>query len=352
MAVEKLDGVGHYDTIPQMAGKWNDTGVNTAISIGTNPHGGNEIALSGGQIFMTLSYQPTWTCMWRENFGGAGWGPQVAIWKFSSNGTTLAGLYVEPDGSLTLYAGEHATFIANSGTLTPPFYLLQGRVSYHFAIKVVLTGSNPIIAAVTLKLNNLVLLSGSGSTGVNNAGLYAGSKGNRFDWFNPVTGGFAPAHLCDFLWVNPTGGTYQGFIGDVKIDTRFPATLKSNTAFPPWAPNIGTLVDAVNEQYPNGDVNYDFSGALGRLDFIFQPIPAFTGDIVAQQLLAYARKDDEGTKLFGLTVNGGIVGPNDISPGDTYSYASPLCMDQDPILISPWTLFNANTYNYGIEETA
>lgn len=345
--VEWLDGASHYTTVAQMDGKWNDTGVGTSITSATGSHGQNEISLGGGGIFVTLSYQSRMTMHWRERFVmGGGWGSAEPIFRMHSNGTILATLWVESDGTLTLWAGDRATLVGNTGV--SGWGALHPNTYYHFIVDATFSGSSPILANLALYMNGNILtpvLSGvSKSTGVNTSSLYGGAAVNRYDWLNPNISG--NGRVSDIVAINgDDGGTgrFTGPLGDLKIGTRY---MMSVTHSGMWSAHGGTLQSAISEHSPDEDTSYDDSDTNDDLlDGPFDPIPAFSGILVAQQLLARVRKDDEGTRHYELTVAGG--GGDDIYPGDNYSYGR-RCMDQDPRTNMQWVVADANSADYGM----
>jgi len=259
----------------------------------------------------------------------------------------MSSVILEDDGSLSLYAGNGANLISNSAHDSPAV-VLNPAVWYYIECKTQLSGSgtSTIVATCTLKVNGVIVGSGSASTGVlGNQTLTGSGLANYHQFANN-----GPTTLDDVYIADLSGsGSINDFAGDLKIGVVYPA---SDGTFN-WTAVGGTTTtgfDHVNPQFPetNDDSTYIKSLSTGSLaDFTFQSISTFTGGIVAVHFGVYGRKDDEGSREWQPTVHGTVTGST-VSPGDTYVYYFN-AYDQDPATGSPWTQANFNASHFGVK---
>lgn len=351
MAMQFMDGVGHYDQVGDITAKWtvsilNGVSVTTGGGRDTGLSPNNVLALSQG-IGKTLTYQSGWVCGWAVNFNSnRGWSAGGHYTLSAANETTLAEVWIESDGSISLYGGNHQVLLGNSGTASVPFNFVTQRW-YYFEVKTQLSGSTPILATMTVRVNGIPIISGTGSTGVNASQTLLGSAAGNFHSIFNVTQG--TTSIQDIYIADLSGaGSVNDFAGDIKIETIF---TTANTTFAGWsAVGTGTGWNTINPQYPeiNGSSTYiiDAGGTGNIANFLWQPVATFTGNIVAVHYGIYGRKDDQGTREFQHTVHGSTQGTV-ISPGDTYQYYF-LALDQDPATGLPWTQANFDTSAFGV----
>jgi hypothetical protein len=347
MGVQFGDSCDHYDLQSDIGLKWTENILNSVTNAPAPAGRGTRALLLKNGVFKTCTYQTTWFAGWalyiNSQIGG---GVIYALSAANSASATMATVRTENDGSLSIYAGNTLNLIANSmaATLAPDTW-------NYLEVGVVLSGTAPIQATVTLRLNGTVLLSGVASTGVNASGTLLGTnQANVHSFFyNSV----ASAYARDFYIADGSGsGSVNGFIGDIAISALFPRAdvLAQWTAVGGVG---GELWDHCNPQFPetNDDTIYIASQTNGQIaNFDWEPITPFTGTIPFIHYGVYNRKDAEGSRAFRQTTHAVANGPT-IAPGDSFRYDF-FAMDQDPNTSLPWTQANFNASEFGLVVTS
>lgn len=341
MAAEFMDSADHYQDSTVQLSKWTQSFFAGSNATGRNGRGIG-LTFSGSFVRKTITHVSKRGVQFSARFLGSPFGAASPIFDVKHVGTTLASVYVEPDGTVTLWGGSRTQFLDT----TDPF-VLSANVDYHFAITVQVFGSAPISAAVTLQINGVERASGSGVTGVNQSSLLLQQTTQNV--FSIYGININASTIVDdvFVW-NDTGGSVTDFPGDLAIGVLFP----DGDVTTGWNPSVaGTHFSLVNEQFPNADSTYVESSTPATVENYNWQDVSFTGEIVAVHLGALARKTDEGTRTFKLTV--GETGSYDLesaefSPGDSYLYFF-ICMDEDPLTNLPWTQPNFNAKKFGWE---
>ena len=346
MAVQFGDSTDHYDLQSTIGLKWTQNILNAAQSQVAPPGRGPRAILLKNGIFKTLTYQNSWFVGFalyvNSPLGGA---VLYTCSAANSSSATMATVRVESDGTISIVAGNNLNLIANSGTAG---IVLNANTWNYIEIGVTTSGTTPIMATVTLRLNGIQILTGTASTGVNaSATLLGTNQCNVHSYFYNSTDS---AVARDFYIADGSGsGSVNGFIGDVALSVVFPRA----DVLAQWTAVGGsgsTLWNHVNPQFPetNDDTNYIEDNTPGDVaNFLWQPITPFTGTIPFIHFGVYNRKDAEGTRTFQQTTHAVANGPL-ISAGESYLYNF-FAMDQDPATSLPWTQANFNTAQFGLE---
>lgn len=336
------DGVYHYRVVNDIGLKWQENVISSA-RVGTIPDGSGKPGLSvGSGVGKTVTYDNDYTVGFRIYFDSqAGWGGQGPLYSFSAaNRDPLAQVSIEHDGTVSLWAGNRHTLLANSGTFG---FAIHGGTSYYVEINSVISGGTPMTAAVTLLINGSLVCNGSGSIGINTADTLLGNAEGNYHQFqdaNIVNG------KC---WVRDVyiAGILGTFYGDIGLGAVFPYQDGSGSGFTPVG--AGSLFGACNPQYPdiNDDTIYITAGVVGNAqEFKFGPL---TGNepIPFVHFGVYHKKDAEGSRKFVLTM-AGVTVSSTISSGDDYRYDF-VALDRGPGSV-PWTvaLFNGTTFGVKI----
>ena len=199
---------------------------------------------------------------------------------------------------------------------------------------------------MTFRVNGVQIMTGSANTQSNlNQLLLQTPTANNHAFL--AVGVNGPSLACDFLFIRCDGtGLVNKFAGDVEISAVFPdadiTTQWSSTGTPHYS--------QINEHIPDGDSSYISSNTAGQVDaFNFQPLSPFTGTVIGIHYLAFARKDDEGSRTFTLLVSGvEPVGCPAFSPSDDYIYFT-FAMDADPDTGAAWTPTSFNSKVFGVK---
>lgn len=345
-----MDSFDHYNTQDEMVAKWTNTN-GTTIGAGRNGQGAVL-----GILMKALSLQTEWIVGFAVNIKAATqFGATTIMYQIINVGTSVASLAIDTDGSISLWAGGGFTnLIATSLNATPPFFLHPNQW-YFFEIKwTVSPGMNTSVSA-TLKVNNVIVASGTASSGINGDDfLVPGSGPNCHQWSNIDI--FGNVVIDDVNIKDANGEFNNDFTGDTKIGCLYPCA----DVLTQWTGLVGgNQFSQINSQFPVGDASYIYATSNPASpttpvdNFNWQPVNPFVGSIIAVQYLVYARKDDEGTReiqqFFG---SAGNSKPGALSPvwslGDTYLYYY-YDMDINPSTGDPWTVADFNASQFGFQ---
>ena len=321
--------------------KWTSKGA-TSFNI-VPGRDGNGIQLTAGTaLFKTLDQQPTWYVGWAVmNLGQSP--PNGTIFGAANIDTSMAQLNINPDSTLTLWAGDLANIVGTS-TLA-----LHPNTWYYVEIGFTLSGSSNIVLTATVLVNGQEVISGFANTNVNKNNLiYQDSTANQLT-IGSI--GNIAAIIDDVYMCDGTGTSHNNFLNDIDILYVVPDGDVTIT----WTPTGGgTSFDQINEVPPDYDTTYVADDNPGDLDnFTWQPVSSFVGNLLAVQYSIFARKDDEGTRSVIQTMGSG-AGEVDSPPwylnDDYVYYCWPLDNNADssgnPL---PWTTGNFNSQTFGFK---
>jgi hypothetical protein len=339
-----MDSADTYNTDVGGNAKW------TTFNATSVPNGRNGRGIQLGEnLSRTIDYQDEWyvgfAIILNEGVGFA----NTSIYACLSNGTTLATLRTQSDGTLALYAGNTLNLIGYS----PSLQALHLNTWYYIEINVSFAGGmGNITASGSVRVNGVVLIMPkSESTGVMGSSLIINdSKANQHLFLPSNIDGTT---VIDDVYIADTnGGSVTTFAGDIAIGTLFPRQDVTTQ----WSATGTPQYQQINGQYAEDQPTTNiYSNTSGQYDnFDWQPVNPFTGAIVAVQYGIYMNKDGEGSRTVAQTVgNTGsieLTGPN-ISPSDSFVYFL-LCMDTDPATSAQWTQGGFNGTQFGVQLVA
>ena len=319
--------------------------------------GSFSLRLEGGSAYKTLQYKDTrivGCACYIPNHGSTG--SRGGIIGFSSGGTALATLYLEPDNSLTILSEPNGVVVFNSGSV--PYYLTIGQYHY-FEISCALSGATPITGTFTLKIDgNTIASAVSNSLGINASSLLSGAA--TMNEFGLILNSLAtPTYYQDIYVLNSDTTDINGhtttldtFLGDVEIDAIFPDADASPNDFTQGAGGFTYNYQFVAGNPATDDSSYLYDDTVtDGEDYNMTPITGFTGTLLGAQLCVYARKDAEGSRAFEALLNAtpiaNLFGTNQYLY-DWYDYfLYPLDSDNG----SAWTPALFNAADFGVEIT-
>ena len=350
MAMRFMDSCDHYDEQEYIALKWT---VNVIQSANSVPNGRNGRGVQPGSgIGKTLDYQASWVVGFAYNPGNSlGWAGNGSLYYLSAaNNNVVSLLVVESDGTLSVYAGQQGT-----GTLlgnTAGLFSLNPNTWNYIELKTELTGSTPISATCTLRVNGITMFTANGKTGVNAATTLLGLGTANFHMF--IGGGTLDTDpIFDDIYIAAIDGTgsVNDFAGDIALGVLFP-TSDLTMAWTAVGGDTATGWDHVNETFAqvNDDTIYIEDNNPGdEANWTWQPVTPFTGSIVAVHYGVLNRKDQEGTRTFMQIAQGVSAGNGPLlSPGDAYCYSF-YAMDEDPATSEVWTQDGFNAATFGVK---
>lgn len=329
----------HYRLTGDIALKWNEN-VITSARTGIVPDGSGKPALSvGAGVGKTTIYDNYWTIGFRLYFDSqAGWGGQGPLYTCSAaNRDPIGMVSVEHDGTLSLWAGNRHTLLANSGTFG---FSIHGLTSYYFEISTQITSSAPMHASVVLKINGILVCNGAGDTGINDTDTLLQSANANYHQIQDANIVNGHCWVRDVYIANILGA----FRGDIGLGATFPISDSGGSGFTAVGSGSG-LFGHVNAQYPdiNDDTIYIKAKTVAdAAEFLFQPLDTGT-PVPFVSLLAYHKKDAEGTRTWRFTMDGVEQGPT-FSSGDDYRYDQ-IIFDKGPGGVD-WddALFNSTSF--------
>lgn len=334
----------HYRLTNDIALKWNENVINSART-GTIPDGSGKRGVSvGAGIGKTVIYDTIWTVGFRVYFDSQqGWGGQGPLYQCSSaNQLPFSVVSIEHDGTVSLWAGNRHTLVANSGSFG---FSIHGGTSYYIEISTTIAGGTPCSAAVNLQINGIHICNGTGSCGFNDTDTLLQIPEANYHNFSDANIVNGNAWMRDFYIANILGAFY----GDIGLGAVFPDANGGVSGF--VGVGASPEFNCVNSQYPdiNDDTIYIKAGVSGdSAQFSFQPLTG-TDPIPFVHFGIYHKKDAEGTRTFVLTMDGVAVTGN-ISPGDDYRYDF-IALDKGPGG-APWDVALFNSTVFGLRITS
>lgn len=267
-----------------------------------------------------------------------------SFFTLGNNYQQLFGLNINTDGTLSMVGANNSQII-----FTTAGPIVFTNLWFQWEVDVSFSGTTNILTTAELKVNGVVVGSGSVSTGVNKANLLSNSAtANTFFLASAGTGPTSTIHDGAF-YIHNTGGAVPGYWGDLRILKVVP---NGDTAQADWTPNSGSVhYDRVHELPKDDDVTYLADGTAGNKDsWDWEDLSPLTGVIRTVQLSVAARKDDEGSKSFrtgvGATVSEAVS--DTFAVNDSYIYYH-FNWDLDPATGLAWTIANFNAKQFGIE---
>lgn len=339
------DSAEHYRVVNDIALKYNENVINSART-GIIPDGSGRAGLSlGAGVGKTLVYDDTWTVGFRIYFDSQqGWGGQGPLYTASvANSLPMGMASIEHDGTISIWAGNRNTLIGNSGSFG---FAIHGGTSYYIEIHTEISGGAPITASITLKVDGVQILNGSGNTGVNQTQTILNAVDLNYHQFQDANIVNGKAWMRD-LYINNKLTNF--FEGDIGLGAVFPYQDSGGSGFVPVG--AGSLFAACNPQFPdiNDDTIYIKAGTVAdAAAFKFGPLTG-TEPIPFVHYGIYHKKDNEGSRSFRLTMNGSDVS-GDISSGDDFRYDF-VALDKGPGGAT-WDVGLFNGTSFGLRITA
>ena len=228
------------------------------------------------------------------------------------------------------------------------------------------TGTTVINTATWYFIELKVVIAGASGTvevKLNGAAEIASTTGNfgssSIDNIAPTVEAYGTAGVTqeydDIYVLDTTGSDNTTFLGDVHVETIYPATDSATND--QWTPDTGTNSAArVNEHtgtYPDGDTSYIFSSTVNqKTTFDMDTLASLTGTVYGVQTNLYARKDDAATRQIAPVVRQGgsdFDGTN-AALAITYSEYTQI-YENDPSDSADWTISKVNSAEFGVKLT-
>lgn len=283
MALVFLDSFDHYATADLPAKYASSTNCTIVSTAGRRSSGGLRIG-SGSGLVQTFSFPGV-----SGNTAIVG----LAV-KVTAYGTTVRNLLslrtttgsqlsltLSATGLLEVHRGDSTGALLGSTTAT----LAVGTV-YFVELKAVV---HPSIGTVDVHVNGASVLSLTGQNTANTAVAGWSILTLGVDGINGATYDHDDLYLLDGSGSAPL----NDFLGDSRVDARFPSGAGANTT---WTPSAGANYTCVDDATPNGDTDYVTAASAGLKDtYATQDAPVVGGQIFGVQVVWNVKKLDNGS---------------------------------------------------------
>jgi hypothetical protein len=339
MSLKYMDGFDHYAT-GQFTRKWTLVGGGiTAAPAGRFGGSCLRINVTGStNIYKVLTPSASWVIGFAFRIAGAS-GGSTNITALTDAGTIQVELRLNPD--LTLSVTRNGTALTGGTSVTTlslnTWYFIEFKATIADSIpanscKVRINGVDVITVATGQDTKNTANATANGFyLGVN----YAGGTGGNWDW-------------DDLYVLDGSGSVNNDFLGDVRVETLYPAGAGNSSQ---WTPSAGANYACVDDVTPNDDTDFVSSSTIGQRDtYTMSNLGGNPPSIVGVQTLLLNRKDDAGSRQMAAVVRSGGSDYDgaSVSVFDTYSYATEI-RETDPGTAAAWTVTGVNSMEAGIK---
>ncbi len=336
MANRFLDSFDYYPTA-DIAFKWT-SGSNQTIQSGTTRFGTGQALNLSSQSTTTkvLDSQATWTMGMAfrcPSFAVAGY-----IMEFRSGGQRVADCWLSTGGILSVIAYSSG----NVGTtLCTGTHALVANTWYYIEFQFT-AGATINVCSTTIKVANVTECTFAATSG---GSAIAATTMDTLVIAGPSSGNY----YFDDIYINDaTGSRNTGFMGDIRIETIWPASAGYSTQ---WTPDTGSNFARVNETTENGDTSYVSTSGAGNIDaYNMGTLLTTPGNIFAVQANVIARKTDAGTKTFQILtrISSTNYFSSTYSVQDSYNFFSQI-QETSPASGIAWTAAEINAIQMGIK---
>lgn len=334
MALRFVDSWDHYTTLLE---KWTTTfGTGTlSISAGNGRRGTPSLrfvtSTQTAYVQKTIDAQATWTV-----------GFWVKVSSFAS-APILMSFMDDTVEHMRLHATAAGLLVASRagttlGTSSSGLTLNTGAyVEYKVTI-------NDTTGAYEIKVNGTSVLSGSSADTRN-----AGNSTANIIRLGTASNTTATIDYDDLYILDSTGAVNTTFLGDTKIECKYPSATGTTNA---WTPSTGTAANGfqlIDETDPNDDTDYLSSNTTNQVfTYNVENLSATTGTIHGVQTNLFARKDDAGTRSIAPVMRSGTtdyVGST-VNLADAYAYLTSI-REVDPDTSAAFTISGFNAAEVG-----
>lgn len=359
MSTERIDSMAIYadanrslPLIPanqaSLLRRWTTvSGGNTETGTAWAEHDSALLLDFGGAVTVTLQRKSKWIIGFRYKFHGDLAKAGGAVWSFQNctlgNAFTLCRLFLNTDGTFTLYSGNGITIINTSLAAISP------DVSYYIEMVVEYTGTTNINVQADLYLDAIHITGGNANSGINMVSLLSNSATSNIHAVTCGAGAAGPEAYIQDIYI---------FDGEAPVNNApilnpaltIGAIHENGDVVQQLVRSAGTTnFNLVNENPEDADTTYVESGTVPNQDiYDWEDIMSFTGQIPCVQLSICGRKTDEDGRAFQSVVgdNGGIVQSDSFYLSNDFHYY-PFEMDLDPSTNLPWTVNGFNLMRFG-----
>jgi hypothetical protein len=153
--------------------------------------------------------------------------------------------------------------------------------------------------------------------------------------------------LDDIYILDDTGTFDNAFLGECRVETRFPS---ANGAFVEFTPvGAGSNFQCVDETTSNEDTDYTQGNIVGNRDLFTVSTYSFVGQVYGVQVSVTHRKDDVGNRIVAplARVNSTLYEGSQDTCLSQYKMAKKI-WERNPNTNAQWTVADVNAGQYGI----
>lgn len=343
MALLFCDSFDHYTTA-EIPYKWSNALGNTSIQATIKRNGSSAMELtqpnSGAPIYQTYNILNNASSLFAgfAIYFNQGLSQYADFCAFGLTGSVQITLKVNSVGAISVYRSTNVLLgtTANSVLGMSAFYYVEVGVTF----------STSTTGTVTVKVNGATVLT---LTGVQTANTTAAA--NQFSFVQGNSNGSGSAEYFDDLYLCDNTGSYANtFLGDIKVVCLTPT---ANGRINNWLANGAASNYLCVDTVPAATTDYVSDATPGDIDdYALSALPA--GTPLAVQVVAYAEKDDSGTRTLGLGVGNGTTEVFDAGHPllqNTYGFfTNPL--SNNPLTNAAWAFADFTTLQASIKEIA
>lgn len=175
---------------------------------------------------------------------------------------------------------------------------------------------------------------------------------DKMTWRNPWDWPYWTDLYIDDLYVVDTSGTYNNdFLGEVRIQTKYPDAEGSQTDFrPSQGTNNSLMVNATSSNFQESG-KFNYSGTPGDIDLYSIGNFTVSGQIFAVQENIIFRKDDVGNRSVAPLLkypDGSMYEGPDLPCYSGYTWGAKV-WERDPVTANMWLLTDLNQTEFGLK---
>lgn len=334
MTLRFCDSFDHYVTA-DISKKWTSAGSAT-ISSGNGRRSSSSLRLTtwtGGPA-VTLAAHATWVVGFSLKFSALPNSTGAALVDLFDVVTSQVTLWLETDGTLSVYSGS--TFLGGSVSA------LSTGVEYYIEFKATINNST---GAAEVRVNgaSVVTLSSidtqrTGSAQASNISIVFSGDANA-----------ANVDIDDLVICDGAGSANNTFLGDRRVDAYLPSGNGNSSQLTGSDGNSTDNYLLVDEAAPNGDTDYVETSTSGQKDtYAFTDMTHTPATISGVQVCLTARKDDAGARSVAAVTRSGGSDTDGATQALGTSYAVYReVRETDPNTSAAWTKTNLNSAEFG-----
>ena len=334
MVARFTDSFDHYVTA-DMGQKWTDP-ASATISSGNGRRSTASMRLtswnSGPSV--TLDSQATWVVGFALKFSALPSSTGAALVDLFDVGTSQVTLWLEIDGTLSVYRGS--TFLGGSAGA------LSVGVTYYVEFKATI---NDTTGAAEVRVNGATVITLTSIDTQRTANATASQVSIVFS--GDATS--ANVDIDDLVVCDGTGSANNTFLGDRRVDAYLPSDNGNSSQLVGSDGNSTDNYLLVDETTANGDTDYVESSTVGNKDtYAVTDMTHTPSGISFVQINMVAKKDDAGARSIAAVTRSGGSDTDGATQALGTSYAVYReIRSTDPNTSAAWTKTNLNNAEFG-----